>query len=97
MPGLPGVFAEVKCYKQLKILKGVLSLLTNLTFRCVAKINPTRGNKRPKKEATVAVGGHFSSRQVHDKLASLSLAYDEFLAQNEADSADDQESEEELD
>jgi len=70
-----------------------ITMTNNFAFRCVANMNPERGNKRPSKEATVAVGGHFSSRRVHDKLSNYSIRYEEYFAENDA--TDSNQSEEE--
>ena len=44
-------------------------------------MNPTRGHKRPSREATIAVRGHFSSRQIHQKITTMSNDYEEFFAE----------------
>lgn len=63
--------------------------------RCVADINPQRGNKRPDRETARAANASYSAYSIHPAIPKLDSKYEEFFAEN--DEENDAENSEEVD
>ena len=59
--------------------------------RCIVKLNPKKGNKRPNKTASEIAGGCFSSKQTHAALQKLSSEYQDFFAEREEETESESE------